>query len=109
MANPERVLEFDVDKQRMTKKRDCDFSHIIAGSTGYLKAKFNFAQSEWKGCKKAASFWLNGKESAVLLDKTNTCLIPSEVLVGDKFFVSVTGMKNDYKITTNQVKVKQEV
>lgn len=109
MANPERVLEFDVVKQRMTKKRDCDFSHIIAGSTGYLKAKFNFAQSEWKGCKKAASFWLNGEESAVLLDRSNTCLIPSEVLVGEKFFVSVTGMKNDYKITTNQVKVKQEV
>ena len=109
MASSERILEFDVEKQRMTKKRDCDFTHIIAGSTGYLKAKFNFAQSEWKGCKKAASFWLNGNESAVLLDKTNTCLIPSEVLVGDKFFVSVTGMKNDYKITTNQVKVKQEV
>lgn len=105
----ERILEFEVNKQRLIKKRTCDFSHIVSGSVGYLKAKFYFAQGEWKGCRKAASFWVNGKESAVLLDRSNTCLIPSEALIGDTFFVSVTGMKDDYKIATNQVKVKQEV
>lgn len=109
MASTERVLEFTVDKQRIVKNRDCDFSHIVAGSVGYLKAKFYFTSSEWKGCKKAASFWINGKESAVLLDKNSTCLIPSEVLVGEKFEVSVTGMKNDLLFSTNRTKVKQEV
>lgn len=109
MSNSERILEFDVQKQRLTKRRSCDFSNLVAGTVGYLKAKFYFAQNEWRGCKKAASFWVNGEETAALLDKNNTCLIPSEVLVGDIFQVSVTGMKDDYKITTNKVKVKQEV
>ena len=109
MASTERVLEFTVDKQRIIRKKDCDFSHIVAGSVGYLKAKFYFTSSEWKGCKKAASFWLNNTESAVLLDKSNVCLIPSEAIVGEKFGVSVTGLRDGFKITTNQTKVKQEV
>lgn len=109
MASTERVLEFTVDKQRIIKKKGCDFSHIVAGSVGYLKAKFYFTSSEWKGCKKAASFWLNDKESAVLLDKSNACLIPPEAIVGEKFQVSVTGIRDGFKITTNKTKVKQEV
>ena len=109
MASSERVLEFTVNKQRITKKKDCDFSHIVAGSVGYLTAKFYFTSGEWKGCKKAASFWLNDKESAVLLDKSNTCLIPSEVLVGEKFKVSVTALRDGLLFSTNTTKVKQEV
>ena len=109
MASTERVLEFTVDKQRITRNRDCDFSRIVAGSVGYLKAKFYFTSNEWKKCKKAASFWLNDTESAVLLDKNNTCLIPSEALVGEKFEVSVIGVRDGFKISTNKTKVKQEV
>lgn len=109
MNSIERVLEFDVDLQRITKNRDCDFSHIVAGSVGYLKAKFNFKDGQWGACKKAASFWLNDEESAVLLDKSDMCLIPSEVLVGEKFYVSLTGASNGFTITTNKTKVKQEV
>lgn len=109
MASSERILEFEVDKQRLTKKRDCDFTNIVAGSIGYLKAKFYFSQSEWRGCKKAASFWFNNQETAVLLDRYNSCNIPPEVLVGDRFSVSVTGVRSDYKIVTNKTKVKQEV
>jgi hypothetical protein len=109
MASSERILEFDVNKQRLTKRRECDFSNIVAGSVGYLKAKFYFSQSEWRGCRKAASFWINDEEHAVLLDKNNSCDIPPEALVGEKFQVSVTGLKSDYKITTNKTKVKQEV
>lgn len=109
MASTERVLEFTVNKQRITRKKGCDFSHIVAGSTGYLKAKFDFTSDEWKGCKKAASFWVNNEESAVLLNKSNTCLIPTEVLMYEKFEVSVTGMKDTFRIDTNRTKVKQEV
>ena len=109
MGSSERVLEFDVDKQRITKRRGCDFSNIVAGSVGYLKAKFYFTQSGWEGCKKAASFWINDTESAVLLDESDTCLIPKDVLVGDKFYISVIGVRPDYRIATNRTKVKQEV
>lgn len=109
MNSSERVLEFEVNKQRLTRRRGCDFKKIVAGSTGYLRAKFYFSQSEWDGCKKAASFWLNNVESAVLLDESDTCIIPSEVLVGEKFEVSVTGVRSNYRITTNKTKVRQEV
>lgn len=109
MSMHQRTLEFDVNRQRLTKSRDCDFSGLVAGSVGYLRAKFNFSMAEWFGCKKAASFWVDGKEYAVLLDKDNSCLIPDEALVGNKFHVSVMGAKTGYRIETTKVKVKQEV
>ena len=109
MNNFERILEFEVNQQRIIKKRDCDFSHIVAGTEGYLKAKFYFHQGEWDGCKKAASFWIGEEEHARLLDSENSCVIPPEVLTGERFHISVTGVSENYKIKTNRVKVKQEV
>lgn len=111
MGNSERTLEFEVKQQRLIKKRDCDFTNIVAGTVGYLKAKFYFSRSEWRGCKKAASFWVGDEEYAELLDANNTCIIPKEVLAGDRFYISITGLRpgTDYKIVTNKTKVKQEV
>lgn len=103
-----RTLKFTVEGQTIKKKSDCDFSGLVAGSENYLKAKFLFSV-EWHGCKKAASFWLGDQEHAVLLDDFDSCMIPSEVLTGEQFKVSVTGVKKLYKITTNQTKVRQEV
>lgn len=109
MSNSERILEFEVNKQRITKRRGCDFTNIVSGTTGYLKAKFYFSKSEWRGCAKAASFWVGDKEYGALLDKSNICEIPPEALLADRFYVSVTGIREDYKIATNKTKVKQEV
>lgn len=109
MTSPERILEFDVNKQRLTKKRTCNFSNIVAGSVGYLKAKFYFSHNEWEGCKKAASFWMDEQEYAVLLDENDSCDIPPEVLTGYKFSVSVKGSRPYYKISTNKTTVRQEV
>lgn len=109
MESSERLLEFDVNKQRITKKKDCDFTNIVAGSIGYLKAKFYFSQDEWRDCRKAASFWIGEEEHARLLDKNDSCTIPPEALTGDRFQISVTGVRPNYKITTNKTKVKQEV
>ena len=103
-----RTLEFVVESQLIKKKTDCDFSNIVAGSIGYLKAKFHFSP-EWMGCRKAASFWVDGNEYPVLLDTFNSCVIPPEALTGDRFSVSVTGVKSDYKIKTTKTKVRQEV
>lgn len=103
-----RTLEFIVEGQRIKKKTDCDFSNIVAGSVGYLKAKFYFS-SEWDGCKKAASFWANDDEHPVLLDSNDECVISPEALTGSSFKVSVTGAKTDYKIKSTKTKVRQEV
>lgn len=102
-----RILEFEVNKQTIRKKPDCDFSGLVAGTRGYLRAKFTFS-ADWDGCRKAASFWRGGKEYAVLLDQ-NACEIPAEVLTGGVFEVSVTGRKRGLNIPSNRVRVKQEV
>ena len=106
-----RTLEFTVERQRLTKKKDCDFSKIVAGTSGYLQAKFYFSPIEWGGCKKVASFWLNDEEFAAPLGNDNTCIIPSEALTGKKFVVSVTGIRpgTDYRIKSDRITVKQEV
>lgn len=103
-----RTLKFVVEGQSIKKKTDCDFSGLVAGSMGYLRAKFQFSV-EWHGCKKAASFWLGDEEHSVLLDELDSCMIPTEALTGEMFKVSVTGVKHNYKIKTNKTKVRQEV
>ena len=103
-----RTLEFVVDGQRLTKKKDCNFSNLVAGSVGYLTAKFEFSY-EWDGCKKAASFWVDDQEYAAMLDFRNECVIPPEALQGDSFRVSVTGVKDNYQIVSSKTKVNQEV
>ena len=102
-----RVLEFKADKQLLQKSPGCDFTNIAPGTSGYLAAKFTFSK-EWRGCVKVASFWHNGKEHAVMLDK-DACVIPAEVLVGRKFEVSVSGARpGGYRITSTHTTVKQE-
>lgn len=103
-----RTLEFKVDGQRLKKQSDCDFSGLVAGSIGYLKAKFTFSR-EWLDCKKAASFWVNEQEYAVLLEPDDTCIIPADALGGSLFEVSVVGVKPNYKINSTRTKVRQEV
>ena len=105
-----RTLEFNVNKQRLTKRLSCDFSGLVAGSVGYLQAKFYFSEDEWDKCTtKIASFWINEKEQAIRLDETNSCVIPPEVLTGSKFEVSVIGAAPGYKIKTNRINVRQGV
>ena len=102
-----RTLEFEVDKQLLQKSRGCDFTNIVPGTTGYLAAHFTFSD-EWAGCVKAASFWHNGQEHAVIMEK-DACVIPAAALTGRKFEVSVSGANGaDYYITSSRTTVKQE-
>lgn len=104
-----RILEFTVTKQRLMKDRNCDFSGLVAGSVGYLHAKFHFSD-EWNKCEvKIARFWLDDKEYARKLDENNSCEIPPEVLTSEKFQVSVLGAYAGYQIGTSKVNVTQGV
>ena len=102
----ERILKFTVSRQIVSKYPDCDFSGIVKGSEGYLMAMFVFSR-EWYGCKIAASFWCDGKEYAVPV-KNSRCAIPAEALKRNQFYVSLIGVMEGYKITTNKLKVSQE-
>lgn len=102
-----RLLKFNVNAQRIQKDPSCDFSNIVAGTKDYLRAQFTFSP-EWQGCIIVASFW-RGKEEYAVQVVNGECSIPPEALVGPTFRVSVIGQRNDYRITSDKVIVRQEV
>lgn len=102
-----RLLYFNVNAQKIEKVPDCDFTKIVSGTSGYLKAHFKFSP-EWEGCVKCARFWRGKTEYAVLL-QNDVCDIPAEALVGSTFRVGVIGQRGDYRITTNEIPIRQEV
>lgn len=104
-----RQLLFNVKGQALDKSNKRTFNGIVAGTSGYLSVKFIFYGNDWAECTKAVSFWVNDQEYGVLLDKYDSCIIPKEALIGDRFEVSLTGMKDDYLITTNKIEIRQEV
>lgn len=106
-----RLLEFQVNQQSLRKLPGCDFSGIVAGSSGYLRAKFHFSEDWDEYPKKAANFVGEGEHGhAVPLDENNECDIPSEALTGSFFNVITFGANEQQNIIhTNEYKVKQEV
>lgn len=102
-----RTLKFIVDEQSLRKDPDCDFSGVVKGSKGYLQCSFSFSK-EWNGCKVAASFWSYDKEIDAAAVVRGVCQIPDGVTNRRRFGVSLTGIKNGYRITTNKIWVEQE-
>lgn len=103
-----RILEFNVEKQRIKRTPGCDFSHIVAGTVGYLQMQFHFSP-EWDECVKAVSFWRDGKEESVKLDENNMCEVPESMSSHKNFDISVTGGKTGYRIKTSKYHIRQEV
>lgn len=108
-----RLLEFQVNRQSLRKLPGCDFSNIVAGSSGYLRAKFHFSEDWDEYVKKAVEFVSeHGDNKVVLLDENNECNIPLET--GGFFMVTVYGagkLDDDQLpvVSTNSMKVKQKV
>lgn len=100
-----RDINFKVTNQSIEVMGNCD--GIVAGTENYLQAVFEFS-NDWANCIKVASFWSKNIEHAVLI-KNNKCIIPAEALTESYFKVQVTGKRNNYKITTDKIKIKQEV
>ena len=101
-----RTLKFIITAQAIAKDPDCDFSGIVAGTEGYLRAEFSVS-GEWAGCRMAAVFSSMRKEYPQPI-KDGSCVIPADALEWDNFGVRVVGQRDSYRITTNEVKVKQE-
>ena len=98
-----RTLHFAVSGQNLSK--DGDFSGIVAGTKGYLYTAYNF-DGEWDGCKKAAVFLRYDKEYPVPI-VNGKCAVPDEITEYKRWKVYLVGVKDGYKITTNEVEVKQ--
>ena len=105
-----RTLKFIVNGQIITQDPSCDFSGLVPGSDGYLKAEFSFSK-EWDGCVKAAAFYSRlGKEyDPQMLKDGKSCVIPAEALSKKIFKVQIQGRntKTNQSLTTNKVVVNQ--
>lgn len=103
-----RTLSFNVKKQIIEKDSSCDFSGLVAESSGYLDAKFSFSD-DWDGYVKVVGFFAkNGKEfPPCKLKKDNTCHIPDEAVAYHEFEIKVYGKKNGSFITTRPITIKQ--
>lgn len=96
-----RNLEFNASGQTLKRAPACDFSGIVAGSRGYLFARFYFS-ADWASCKKVAVFTYRGIDYPVGL-KDNMCEVPAEVLAGGPVQVYVLGARGTSRIPTNAV------
>lgn len=101
-----RTLKFNVEGQNITPAPDCDFSGIVPGTEGYLKASFSFSK-EWNGCGMIAIFTKLGEEYLVKLED-GKCTIPAEALTFKRFKVEVVGVRPGYRIKTGKVVVEQD-
>ena len=103
-----RTLKFIVNAQRICEDTACDFSAIVSGTSGYLKASFSFS-SEWSGMVKVAEFRkyvCDDPVSVAIIN--NECMVPTEVTGGKAWYIKVIGKKGDVIIPTGNCIVKQE-
>lgn len=103
-----RTLRFFVSGQKLSRNPESDFSGIIRGSKGFLECSFNLSK-EWNGCKIAASFWHYDKEIDAAPVISGNCMVPDSVTDYREFEISLVGVRKGYRITTNRVKIEQEV
>lgn len=98
-----RVLDFSVDRQRLSK--DGDFSGLVAGSRGYLLARFSFS-SDWQGYNKVAVFSCGDAEYPACITG-GVCNVPDEAARRQSFRLYVAGRKGDTVIKSSRVTVIQ--
>lgn len=103
-----RILEFEINGQNISKSKNCDFSGIVPGTSGYLKASFSFS-AEWTGMVKVAEFRTHASSEPVSVPIINNeCMVPVEVTGGNKWYVKVIGKRCDVLIPTGNCRVRQE-
>lgn len=78
---------------------------LIKGTKNYLQCAFSFEGQDWTGCKVVAEF--NGSLAVPVTDYI--CNVPDEAAAKQYFKLRLIGVKDEYRIITNEVIVKQEV
>lgn len=97
-------LVFVVNKQNIEKREG--FDGLVAGTKGYLQARFVFS-SDWAGYRKVALFTCRNGEYPVLLSNTGTCPVPDEAAACSSFKVRIIGRRTDDTVTSGRVTVIQ--
>lgn len=103
-----RTLRFIIDDQIIRADPTCDFSGLVPGSEGQLKAEFLFSR-EWDGCFKVAAFYspLGREYTPQVLEDGKSCIIPAEALEKRYFKIQVIGRRVETRLKTNKIEVYQ--
>jgi hypothetical protein len=102
-----RTLRFIVDDQIIKQDPNCDFSNLIPGSAGYIRAEFDFSPA-WQGFVKVAGFAGRNHEcEPQILEDGRSCVVPADALESRFFDIKIFGRKDDMRLTTNHVRVYQ--
>lgn len=99
-----RYLDFKAEGQSLVKIGDHE--NLVAGTEGYLYARFNFSE-EWAGTKKIVTMEWNGCTQFVPLVSGNSFQIPAECLKYNRIYLCVEGRKGGYRIKTNKAVISQ--
>ncbi len=92
-------LHFQIEKQelkRIDKNKPVDFS------SEYLQCHFDFLSDDWDDFGKFAIFRVKDKNYRVVIVE-GLCTVPFDALKGNRFILTVYGVKDDVRITTNYV------
>lgn len=100
-----KTLKFIVTDQSLKKDPTCDFSDWGSGDDNYVKAEFSFSP-DWQGYPKAAVFTRMRKDYAAPIIK-NSCMIPSEALIGEFFQMMLVVERNGTRFTTNRLTIRR--
>lgn len=100
-----RDLVFVVKDQELSKDPSCDFSGLVPGSSGYLRAVFTF-NGLWGTLAKAAVFSTDSAESAMPITN-DSCVIPNKVLKEKSFSIRLVGKNSQQMLQTNRLVVNQ--
>lgn len=96
------MLVFQIIDQTLER---LDSFHVVGNSQNYLKAHFVFSE-DWEGFTRTVVFTgRDGKSYSTMLDDSNTCVVPWEVLTRDRFYIAVRGDMGGDLLTTNQVTI----
>ena len=104
-----RTLKYIKKKKKKKKDQNSDFSNLVPGTEGYIRAEFSFS-NDWAGCKKVAAFYsiLGHEFEPQILEDGKTFLIPKEALQKEKFSIRVIGRAKNLKIITGKIIVIQD-
>ena len=107
MPNESAKIILAATHGKLTKVRDC---LLIEDSINSIQCQFEFRTSDWDNTTKTAVFFRGWATPSapdadtlyVILDESNTCYIPSEILNKNTLFsVGVFGTFDDYRIVSN--------
>lgn len=109
MPNESAKIILSATHGKLSKVRD---ALAVEGTINALKVSFQFVTSDWNDTTKTVVFvrgratpsTINEEPVCIILDESNECNVPPEILAKEGIFsVGVFGTRDDYRIVSNWI------